>query len=251
MDLDEAIDAAKKNPSKELASRARELFKEVLHISKVSSNMQGKQRGRLKQAALFGTACVEVLRTRADFGLEIDTSTQLQALKERLDDAEREKRRAADKISTLEKTLKEYMTKEGKKRNRVVRRIDSDSETSIGEDTGRKRSRKKSPSRTPKKRPVKKTPSPSSEYGMNVDVEAEDTGTDVLPSSSGVDLPPRELWPPAVRPPLQGRPKILEDVDVSDVRFRIKEKKSPQKTGQTPRGQETKRSTYLKVWSPS
>lgn len=42
MDLDKAIEKAKLNPSVNLASRAREVFKDVLHVAKMSSNMQGK-----------------------------------------------------------------------------------------------------------------------------------------------------------------------------------------------------------------
>lgn len=125
----------------------------------------------------------------------------LKVLKEQLEEAERERRRSAEKIKKLEQTLQEYMMSEGKKRSRVARRIDSDSDISADERGAKKRVRNKSPSLSPKKRMGKKapTPPPFLSRELNTDVEVEDTGTEAPMSSSGVELPPTEFLPPAVR----------------------------------------------------
>lgn len=202
LDLEEAIDEAKHNPSGDLASRARKLLAKVLKVSKTCSNMQGKQRGALKKAALVATATVEVLRTRADFGPETDTSVQLQALKDQLEESERERRRALERINSLEKTLQDYMMNEGKKRTRGARKVIASDSDSSDEERGTltRKARQKSPSLSPRKRSAKKQQSPK--YVRSIEMEVEDTGAEFPPSSSGAELPPRDQWPPVVRPPI-------------------------------------------------
>lgn len=238
-DLNKAIERAKQNPSGDIANVARELLAEVLKVSKTCYNMQGKQRGDLKKAALTATAAVEVLRTRADYGPDTDVSVQLQALKDQLEESEREKRRALERIGTLEKALQEYMTSEGKKRRRGVRKAIVSNTDSTGDESGKiaKKARQKSPSLSPRKRQtttVRKQQSPT--HTRNTEMKVEDTASEFPPSSSGMELPPRDQWPPAYRPPIQGKVKIIDDVDASKLKYKVvEERKSPQKKATTSR----------------
>lgn len=107
VDVEDAIERMRVNPSADLTNRARELQRNVMHVAKVSSKIKGDKRKLLKDSALYTIACVEVLRTRLAEGPDTDANAQIRELRRELDALKEERREALEKISALERALQD------------------------------------------------------------------------------------------------------------------------------------------------
>lgn len=227
----------KMEPQSDLANRVRGLQKKVLHVAKASKNLTGCFVKDLKQAALFTTACVKVLRIRMDKDPASEAHHQVEGMKRQLDEVKRERGEALRKIEELEKknrALQEgkeaYMDK-GKRRGGGKRIITHHDSSTSSEEEGniKKKQRRKSHSRSPRKKGTTENEPmqvmESAEGEMDELSRVEDTS----PSKTRVELPPKEEWPPAIRPSIKGKVKIISDQDVTGLKIHVeKEKKKSQ-----------------------
>lgn len=228
LDLDTAVEDMKMNPTPDVASRARESLDEVLRVARISRNLNGGCVKALKQAAVLSTATVEVLRTRADDKLDklgADVSRQIRTLGKELEKARREAKESQEEMKRMRLELEEMKrTKERMGRARVIRdspspepkpreeiRLEStppEAKKAVEEPTGRARWQQD-----------------SSSQAMEIDVPE---GTE---SKKGRKiLPPPEEWPPAIRPTIQGKVKVIEDCILVD-KVKIVDKEGDSKRG--------------------
>lgn len=117
LDLKDAIDEMKQNPTSDIASRARESMDEVLRTAKKSKNLKGTVIKDLKNAAVLGAAALEVLRSRADNSKDNDIPGQMVSLRKELDTARNEASLAREEAAALCKELEELKIKYRKQKN--------------------------------------------------------------------------------------------------------------------------------------
>lgn len=212
LNLDEAVEDLKQSPTADIANRARKGLKEVLIVARISKNLKGGSAKELKNAAVMATAALEVLRTRTENERDSDVPRQVKALKEELEVAKQNATRANKEILKLQAEVAKLQAK--KNRRRASTRVilsDSDSE---------------SPARESKRSRRRKGTSPLNKERTELELQTTEMDVDPVvdtPSTSVQEreyndekrreeiLPPQEDWPLAVRPPIQGKVKILED----------------------------------------
>lgn len=78
IDLENAVENMKQNPTADVASRAREGMVEVLRVARKSKNLHGLCVKDLKMAAVRGAEALEVLRSRADNDSDNDVPRRLE-----------------------------------------------------------------------------------------------------------------------------------------------------------------------------
>lgn len=168
LDVERATDEIRLNPTYELINRVRGLQKTVLRVSKTSRNLKGNFIKELKIAALYTTACVEELRNRAEAISDQGERVQLNEMRRKLADAEKEVKELSElreKLNNAEKRHEEVMIEMSKLRNELtnnreekktrwqkrVRQIE-DSDSSSPERPGNinKKARRRSNSDSPK-----------------------------------------------------------------------------------------------------
>lgn len=234
LNFEEATEDARRNPTADLSNRARKLQKRVLHVTRVSKNLRGDMQKELKLAALFTSVFVEVLRTRVESGPETDEKVQIEGLRKELEEAKRANQKAFEENERLKKELDKTEVKEGKKRRVRKRAQVLSSSSSEEEGTDAQRKKKKHGSNSPRKSPSKSGDNLARENWEDTDVEMVQGASLPVPSSEVTEraiskgvLPPREEWPPAIRPQIQGKIKILEDRYLSRHKVHIREKPGP------------------------
>lgn len=240
LNVEEAIEDLKWNPTPDLANRVRGLQKKVLHVAKASKNLTGCFVKELKQAALFTTACVEVLRTRMDSDSASEAHREVEGIKRQLEEVKRERGEAIKRIEELERRnrvlqeKKEASTSRGTRAGGWKRIMAShDSSTSSEEGNKRKKQRRKSHSKSPKEKGT--IVSEAIEISERVETETAEFSNimDTASPEKRIELPPREDWPPAIRPPIKGKIKVISDQDATGIKIHVEKKNrsQPMETG--------------------
>lgn len=201
-------------PTADVAQRTREQMAEVIRVANSSKHLNGVCIKILKQAAACGMAATEVLRTRADSGespSEGDILWQLKAMRRELEDAKQEARAAKEETEALRKELAEAQQRRGRGRRRAIV-DDSDYSPTPSPATGTR------PHGEIAEEPT--TAAPMDE-DTPMGTDGAEMGESTTPTYSDERrkkeiLPPREKWPDALRPPLRGQVKILEDRLLTD-----------------------------------
>lgn len=214
-DLEDVVEKLENTPTADVAQKGRTCMAEVLKVAKGSRNLKGDYVRILKQATVMGTASMEVLRTRADCGeADSDALRQIKALRRELDDTKREARIAREEAEALRAELAEAKAQasrgSGRQRGRVIE-DDKDSPTP-------------SPIRTRGSKARAEKVNATEDAAMEID----DAGAKVPETPEYDDvrrkkeiLPPREEWPPAIRPAIQGKAKILEDRTLTECTVKV------------------------------
>lgn len=251
LDVESAIDEIRLNPTADLTNRVRQLQKTVLRVSKTSKHLKGTYVKELKMAALYTTACVEVLRNRAedddnrknDDGQVRDLrrrlaeaekkTTELATIKEEMEEIKKQHTQAMGEIVRLKNELEGRsdnppMRTRWQKRGRQV----SDSESSSPERTAasKKKPRQKSKSASPREKKERGMilPREDGEY-METDAGPSEESAPVRESKK--DCATEEVIPPVIRPPIKGVVKIIESREIRGTRVVIREReRSPKGT---------------------
>lgn len=218
-DLEEAMDELSDAPTADVAHQARECMAQVIKVAKGSRNLQGGYVKILKHAAVVGSASAEILRTRADClsGTgDTEVSTQIMELRNELKRVRREAQQAREEAEKA-KSEADMLRKELAEVKRT-RRTKGQRRTYV-----RDSSSSPSPDDTEKTKLV--TAPTTRAEGSHMEVE-ETAGDATQPTEYNDErrkreiLPPREQWPDAVRPPIRGKAKILEDRPMDGYRIR-------------------------------
>lgn len=231
LDLNEAIAEMRQGPTADIANRAREGMMEIIRVAKVSSNIKGELRKHLKTAALSATAVVEV--DPADCPFDSDIPRQMRALKEELEKAKNEAVKTSKEMERLRKEIAKLRgEKERKSRKTYVVDSSSTSVSSSPERTLKKVKSKKGKGTNPRNKREER-PNPEDMAGA-VEMEVDSTPVPLAPRpppitfGEGDDekrrkeiLPPKEEWPPIIRPALKGKVKIIEDRPLEGHTIRI------------------------------
>lgn len=197
-------------PTADVASRNRDHMAEVARVAHTSKNLQGGFVKILKQAAACGMAATDVLRTRADIRgeeNESETTRQLKAIRRELEATKREARAAREEAEALRKELAE----EKQKAKRGVRRRAIIEDYPPNSPTGRRDRRGAPDFEEPEEPHVEEGPLPMEiENAPDAPATEEERVYDDAKRRKEI-LPPREQWPVAFRPPIQGKTMVLED----------------------------------------
>lgn len=230
LDLDQAVEDLKQDPTADIANRARKGLKEVLIVARTSKNLKGGHIKELKNAAVMATAALEVLRTRSENDKDSDVLRQVRALKIELEAAKQAAARANEEIAKfqavaraneeiakLQAEIAKLQAKKGRRRASakvILSDLDSDSDSPDVRENRKNRRWKDTP--IPSDGPNKKG---SQHTDMEIDFETGTGPASVTTQEREYDdekrkkeiLPPQEEWPPAMRPSIQGKIKVLED----------------------------------------
>lgn len=196
----------------------------MLIVARISKNLQGGCVKELKTAAVMATAALEVLRTRAENDKDTDVSRQMRALKNELKTAKQNAARANEEILKLQAEVAKLQAKKDRRRQStrvIISNTDSDSPAERENRTRRKETKK---------------PTINDEK-MEIDSEAvEDPPQIPIQEREYNDerkkkeiLPPQEEWPQALRPPIQGKIKVLEDRVLVGHKVKVTSVKNKQK----------------------
>lgn len=249
-DMDRALDELNDAPTADIAHQARECMAEVIKVAKSSKHLQGGYIKILKHAAVMGSATAEILRTRADGEQDPEdygVATQLRKLKGELERVKREAQQAREEAANAKMEadrLRQELTEiKGSRETRGRRRTYiRESSSSPSPDRGRNENRAEPP------RPAKAPEERTEESPMDVDVDVTAEGVPQLPEYSDERrkkeiLPPRDEWPDALRPPIRGKVKVLEDRQLTGTRVRLVKMDSHRSEGinTQPASQEAKK----------
>lgn len=244
LDLDQAVEDLKQDPTADIANRARKGLKEVLIVARTSKNLKGGCVKELKNAAVMATAALEVLRTRADNEKDTDIPRQMWALKEELKAAKKEAAHANKMIAKLQAEVNKLKEKRNRRRSGARAIIsDSDSDSDTPPDKSKQKRKKDKVTFM-----LKESQSNEKTVLQNTHEEADDE-MDIDPPNVTMEeveeyndekkkkeiLPPPEEWPPARRPPIQGKIKILEDRVLTGHRVKISSTKVNDDKDNTPK----------------
>lgn len=209
LDLDEAVEEMRKTPSEDVANRAHKCMESVLQVAKVSRNLQGTKVKELKQASVVGAAAIEVLRSRSDGEPDNDIARQVRFLRKELEKAREEARLAREETQRLKKELD--VEREVRKGERGRRRKISDSPSPPGQRASRDEkgeTHQGAPETDDLEVPGSSSTSTSTaEEPMEVEMAPQKRKED-----EKIILPPMEEWPQAIRPAIQGKIRVLEDL---------------------------------------
>lgn len=179
-------------------------------------------------------AAIEVLTARADNPDDSDIPRQLKALKEELDKTKREAAKAEKVISELKEEiagLRNNRKGKARKRANVIESSSSSSDMDDQMERPKRVGARKNKTKHIKREDEEKKDGQDAERvekAMEVDSESLPPQTDHTQERVYCDetrkkeiLPPREEWPPCIRPPLKGKAKILEDCTLLDHNIKI------------------------------
>lgn len=231
--VEDKLDELDHAPSVDLAHRARESMAEVWRIASISKNLKGTCVHSLKQAAAVRAASMELLSHRAENNdPEGDALKQIKSLRRELEQTKHEaqaaKEEAAKAKQEAEKLRKEMTEVKGSGRpRRRARPLIEDSPTPspfppLPQDT-REDDAAESIASTGEMEVDDLTPNTEpAEAGEQVPPEAKQDPPEYCDARRKAEiLPPREEWPNAVRPPIQGKIKILEDGILTGTRVKM------------------------------
>lgn len=237
IDLEEAIEDLRENPTADISSRARESLDDVFRVVKKSKNLQGICPKVLKQAAVLSSAAIEVLKLRADSKMDPDTARQLRSLKKELEQAKRENKETKKKMDQLRKEPEELKASNTQRGRRVAVIRDSPTpEPPCEKGTEEVLSPKGDDymDTLPWSHPDDGS---QTDERMEVEVQQEaETKTKKAEKKEKVTLSPRDQWPLAIRPPIKGVAKIIEDRPLEGIKIKImdgKRKDVVNQNGQT------------------
>lgn len=219
INIEKVKEGMEDDPTEELADKVSRCSLEVIRIAKTSSNLKGTYQKSLKIAAATSLSCVELLKERASKNQEGSNADEIKilrkevsALRSRLEnevELERRKALAAEARADffrqeLDKLKREIGTRETQKGTTSPRLPSSPRKTGL--------TRQTNSTNVADTNSRNKKQTPKSDFGMEVD--------DPNPEEKVV-LPPREEWPPAIRPSIQGKCKIIEDRPLHGVTYKI------------------------------
>lgn len=233
LDLEEAIETMRRNPTADLSNRARELQREVLRVAKVSTNINGLLKKHLKDAAVLTAACVEVLRTRVVDGPDTDAGVQLREMGKRIETLNKEKEEARERVLILERALQEkgealeridklekaLLERKSPGKDRVLRSAGigkkylNTSEEEEDDRPSKKKVRVKSSSASPKNKMAMEIPRYAEESMEEEIGDSMAPSSSAPPSDTGMEtLSSRKGGLPVMgAPPIRGRPRILDE----------------------------------------
>lgn len=205
VNLDKYMEEAEDQPSGEISQKAEQCMLEIMRIAKTSSNLKGTYQKSLKLAAAATIGGLRVLQTRAEKTRDEATSEEIGMLKKEIAsikaklcgelELERAKTRTAEeRADRLQREVHEL------KRN-LEKRSGKESNSKEMYNVEEAIERKKSLRTNTKKVESKDNEAVPMEYSDEKEEEIEK-----------VILPPREEWPPAIRPAIKGKATILHDV---------------------------------------
>ncbi|KYN13156.1 hypothetical protein ALC57_14664 [Trachymyrmex cornetzi] len=208
INLDKYIEEVEDHSSGEIAKKVEDYMMEVIRIAKTSGNLKGTYQKSLKLSAAATLGCLQVLQGRAERSTDEATSGEIALLKRKISDTrksfddqlnkEKERTKAAEEqIARLKKELTDLKRLTGRKSSQEAEA--GPSRTSDSKEVSEKLSSFRPHQRNSKKKNYKEEISKGSRMEIS-DEEQEE-----------VTLPPREEWPPAIRPAIRGKAKIIKD----------------------------------------
>lgn len=240
-DLDRALDEMKNAPTADVASRVRKCMGEVARVARTSSNLKGTYKKVLKHSAVLGAAAMDVLRTRLDrMESGSETRKQLNEIRWELNtvksEAKANEEKARKEIAELREELaaaSEGMKRARERRRRVLRDGDSPPRWPVREEAGEvaEGNNVSGLVMSPEDNREVEDESTREENNQTPEYNDERRKREIMP-------PPSEI-PPAIRPSIRGKVKILDDVSLGRHKVRLADSRSregPETRGETEEG---------------